>query len=151
MFYMCTGMKSINVSSFDTAKVTNMSGMFATGQNFVIGSGNKSALDKLDLSNFNTANVVNMSYMFNNCDMLKTLNISSFDTAKVTDMSYMFNGCSKIAILDMNSFNTSCVTNMSYMFFDCTSLWPQIEHFDFSNVTEYECFMNYNYEHYFEK
>ena len=148
MFYRCNRLKSVNVSSFDTSRVADMNAMFATGQDFALGGGSLSALERLDLSNFNTANVTNMSNMFHNCDSLRILNVSSFDTAKVTDMSYMFNGCKKLSSLDLSSFNTSRVTNMSYMLFDCT--WTNVDHFDFSKVTQYENFMNYNYEQYFE-
>ncbi|WP_301390024.1 bacterial Ig-like domain-containing protein, partial [Enterococcus entomosocium] len=48
------GLKEINLSSFDTSKVTNMSYMFL----------NAGGLTGLDLSSFNTSNVANMRGMF---------------------------------------------------------------------------------------
>ena len=53
MFYKCRYLKNINLSSFNTQNVTNMSSMFK-----------QSGLINIDLSNFNTQNVTNMSSMF---------------------------------------------------------------------------------------
>ena len=73
---------NLDLSSFDTSKVTNMSHMF----------GSCDSLTNLDLSSFNTSKVMDMSRMFVGCSSLTNLDLSSFDTSKVTDMSYMFNG-----------------------------------------------------------
>ena len=54
---------SLDLSSFDTSKVTNMGLMF-NGCN---------VLQHLDLSNFDTSKVTNMGYMFNRCDKLKSI------------------------------------------------------------------------------
>ena len=112
MFYDCSNLTTLDLSSFDTSAVTNMSYMFRLCSN----------LTTLDLSNFNTSSVTNMSYMFRLCSNLTTLDLSSFDTSAVTNMSYMFNGCSNLTTLDLSNFNTSSVTNMSYMFYRCSSL-----------------------------
>ena len=50
----CIKLKEINLSSFDTKNVTNMSFMFGLCKN----------LSNLNLSSFNTKNVTNMSCMF---------------------------------------------------------------------------------------
>ena len=112
MFVSCYSLQSLNLSSFNTAAVTNMSYMFY----------NCSSLQSLNLSSFNTAAVTNMSYMFYNCYSLQSLNISSFNTAAVTNMSYMFVSCYSLQSLNLSSFNTAAVTNMSYMFYNCSSL-----------------------------
>ena len=54
MFSYCYSLTSLNLSNFNTNKVTNMSGMFW----------NCSSLTSLNLSNFNTNNVINMLSMF---------------------------------------------------------------------------------------
>ena len=62
MFYNCSGLEELNLSSFNTDKVTNMSWMFSFC----------SSLKKLDLSNFNINNETYMDYMFTGCsDELK--------------------------------------------------------------------------------
>lgn len=97
---------SLDLSNFDTSKVTDMSDMFSDAENLI----------SLNLSNFDTSNVTNMYRMFNYMPNLTSLNVSSFDTSKVTDMSFMFLGTPKLASLDLSSFDTSNVTNMSNMF-----------------------------------
>ena len=86
MFCICQNIKQIiGVNKFNTAKVTNMEGMFQLCIN----------LEYLDLSNFNTNNVSNMSFMFNGCQTIKQIiGINKFNTTKVTNMEYMFQLCS---------------------------------------------------------
>ena len=112
MFNSCSGLTSLDLSSFNTAEVTDMRYMFDGCQK----------LTSLKLSNFNTANVTNMSYMFNNCRELTSLDLSDFDTANVTNMSYMFSDCKKFTSLDLSNFDTSNVTDMFQMFYECSGL-----------------------------
>ena len=109
----------LDLSKFDTSRVTNMSHMFNGMRN----------LTTLNLSNFNTSNVTNMGGMFFNMTNLTAFNFSNFDTSKVTDMRSMFNGMTNLASLDISSFNTKNVENMSGMF----SLLRKIEHLDLSH------------------
>ena len=112
MFNSCSGLTSLDVSKFNTAKVTNMNGMFG-------GSG----LISLDLSSFNTAKVTDMSNMFAGCQGLTSLDLSSFNTAKVGVMDDMFNGCSGLTKIYVgDGFTTGTGTNGSDMFYNCTSL-----------------------------
>ena len=112
MFSGCRGLTSLDLSSFNTAKVEYMSGMFA----------GCSGLSSLDVSKFNTSKVTNMSEMFNYCSGLTSLDLSSLNTAKVTNMSYMFGSCEKLTSLDLSSFNTAKVTDMREMFCNCSVL-----------------------------
>ena len=57
MFNKCSSLEEINLSNFNTDKVTKMSWMF----------NECSSLKKLDISNFNTNNVVHINKMFNGC------------------------------------------------------------------------------------
>ena len=121
---------SLNMSGFQTSKVTKMSGMFC----------GCSALTSLDLSSFDTSNVTDMSYMFGTvfygCEKLTALDLSSFDTSNVTDMQEMFCNCSSLTSLDLSSFDTSNVTNMDAMFDHCTALISlNLSSFDTSKVT----------------
>ena len=112
MFIRCNSLESINLSSFDTSNVTNMTSMFRYCY----------ALESLDLRNFRTANVSNMSYMFEECNSLTYLDLSSFDTSKVTTIVNMFANCKALTNLDLSNFNTSSVTRMSQMFTGCSKL-----------------------------
>ena len=132
MFNGCSNLTTLNVSQFVTSKVTNMSGMF----------NGCSKLTSLDVSEFDTSNVTDMSNMFRGCSKLTSLDVSKFDTSKVTDMNNMFRGCSKLTTLDVSNFDTSKVTNMSSMFngYKWTNL--DISNFDTSKVTDMNWMFN---------
>ena len=125
-FEACEKLKEINLSSFNTKKVTNMSFMFGLCKNLV----------NLNLSTFNTENVTNISCMFFGCHNLTSLNLSSFDTRKVTNMLGLFYICLNLTKLNLSSFDTSQVTNMSHMFFCCDNLINlDLSSFNTKNVT----------------
>ena len=126
MFNGCSALKSLDLTNFNTAKVTNMGNMFE----------GCSALTSLDLTNFNTANVTDMSFMFKGCSALKSLDLTNFNTAKVVNMSFMFKGCSALKSLDLTNFNTAKVTDMSFMFHGCSALTSlDLTNFNTANVT----------------
>ena len=106
MFNSMSNLTALNLSNFDTSKVTNMQKMFA----------HMHSLTSLTLSDFDTSQVTDMSFMFNSMSNLTALNLSNFDTSKVRYMDYMFYGMSSLTTLDLSNFDTSQVKNMSYMF-----------------------------------
>ena len=71
MFNNCQTLTSLDLSNFNTSKVTDMSSMFS----------NCRALTSLDLSNFNTSNVTTMNYMFRACEALTTVKVINCDSA----------------------------------------------------------------------
>ena len=126
MFYYLTSLTSLDLSNFDTSKVTYMDSMFS----------NTSNLATLDLSNFNTSRVTNMSWMFFNMSNLTTLNLSNFNTSKVIDMNHMFSVVSSLSSLDLSSFDTFMVENMNNMFSGMSNLTTlDLSNFNTSRVT----------------
>ena len=95
--------EGINVSSWDTSSVTDMSYMFYNNPVF-----------NQDISSWDTSNVMNMSKMFQNNNAFNQ-DISSWDTSRVTDMSYMF-FINSAFNQDISSWDTSSVTTMQAMF-----------------------------------
>ena len=124
MSYMFGGSKAttLDVSNFDTSKVTYMNGMFSN-----------SKATNLDVINFDTSNVTDMSNMFDGSNAT-TLDVSNFNTSNVTDMSYMFHG-SQATTLDVSNFNTSNVTDMDSMFYYSQATTLDLSNFDTSKVT----------------
>ena len=124
MSYMFGGSKAttLDVSNFDTSKVTYMNGMFSN-----------SKATTLDVSNFDTSNVTDMSNMFDGSNAT-TLDVSNFNTSNVTDMSSMFHG-SQATTLDVSNFNTSNVTDMDSMFYYSQATTLDLSNFDTSKVT----------------
>ena len=114
MFAMFKGssMPSLDLSHFDTRKVTDMSSMF-------LGC---SGLTELDLSSFDTRNVTNMTSMFEFCTNLKSVDVSSFNTENVTWTQSMFRGCESMQVIDLYNFNTANVRYIGFMFRDCSEL-----------------------------
>ena len=92
MFYKCSNIINIDLSSFNTKNVTNMSWMF----------GVCSKLTNIDLSSFNTQNVTNMMGMFDWCSNLTNIDLSSFNTENVTKMSHMFDACYNLKKISIN-------------------------------------------------
>ncbi len=120
-----TSATSINLEKMDTSKVTDMSYMFFGSQ-----------AKTLDLSNFDTSNVTYISSMFNNSQVL-SLDLSNFDTSKVTNMYRMFYE-STVKSLDVSKFNTSKVTDMSGMFYKIKAISLDLSNFDTSKVIRME-------------
>ena len=112
MFYECSALTSLDLTNFNTAKVTDMKLLFAYC----------SALESLDLSMFNTENVTSMPSMFNGATNLKTLNVSNFNTEKVNNMGHMFANCPNLTSLDLSSFNTKGVEYVDNIFKNCSNL-----------------------------
>lgn len=153
MFSSCTSLETLDLSSFNTEKVTTMATMFEKSKNLrsiklpkgFIGSSvtNLNAtfrgcesLTELDLSGSNTENVKDMNEMFYDCKALSKLDLTSFKTGQVTTMESMFCGCSTLATLDVSSFNTENVTNMWAMFNSCQWLESlDLSGFNTANVT----------------
>lgn len=139
MFIKCTGLETLDLSSFNTEKVKNMYAMFDGATNLrsiklpkgFIGSSvtdlnamfrGCASLTELDLSGSNAEKVKNMGGMFYGCVALSNLNLSGFKTGSVTDMSYLFSSCQSLESLDLSGFNTENVTSMVSMFSQCSSL-----------------------------
>ena len=128
MFNRCSGLTSLDVSSFNTENVTNMTCIF-------LGC---SGLTSLDVSHFNTKKVTDMSCMFYECGKLTSLDVSHFNTGNVTDMSFMFFNCSALTLLDLTNFNTAKVVDMGGMLILCSALTTIYvsDKFVTTNVTE---------------
>ncbi len=73
-------MAKLDLTSFNTSKVTDMGGTFNFAEN----------VHEIDVSNFDTSKVVYMNDMFYGCSSLTSLNLSSWDTSKAIMMGAMF-------------------------------------------------------------
>ena len=116
MFEGCINLESINLNSFDTSNIFNMSRLFY----------NCSKLQTIIFNNnFVSSSVKDISYMFYNCSILSLTkeNLSEFKTENVIDMSHVFELCTNLLNLEFpESFSTSNVENMEYMFSNCIQL-----------------------------
>ena len=112
MFHGLNNIIKIDLSKFDSSRVTDMRCMFSSC----------TSLESLNLNNFKTSLVKDMYGMFMNCISLKNLDLKSFDTSNVISMYFMFYSCDSLISLDLSNFNTSKVNQMYGMFNHCISL-----------------------------
>ena len=113
MFSGCISLTSLDLSSFDTSKVTTFYSMFR----------DCNSLTSLDISSFNTSKVTNMNSMFRSCSGLTSLDVSNFNTSNVTDMYSMFRSCSNlITLTGSEKFYLKSGSNVTNMFKNCTKL-----------------------------
>ena len=87
MFRNCYNLTQLDVSNFNTSKVTSMTAMFS----------GCSGLTSLDLSSFDTSKItstIEMICMFERCNLLTSIYISDkWKTNKVTEDVAMFEDC----------------------------------------------------------
>ena len=116
MFYGCSTLTSLNISSFKTDSVTNMSYMFS----------DCSSLTSLDISSFNTGNVTNMSYMFQRCSILTTIYAGDGWSTENVQSKYgknMFNNSTKLVGGKGTAFDASHI-DYTYARIDCGAETP---------------------------
>jgi len=130
MFMSCSSLENLDLRGLDTGKVTSFDGMFAwCGK-----------LKKLHLSTWDTSSAESFGSMFRYCQSLEELDLGSFDTSNTYWMACMFAECSALRKLNISSFDTSNVINMEEMFYHCAAN-PDLSHFDVSQVEQYNNFM----------
>ena len=93
VFQDCTNLTELDVSNWDTSKVTNMS--------YFLGGEEDKKIRKLDVSKWDTGKVTNMSHMFALCSKLSHIYASSkWNTSNVTSSAYMFYNCTSLPNFD---------------------------------------------------
>ena len=123
-FSGCTSLKEVDLSNFNTSKVTTMSHMFYN-----------SGFEKLDVSKFNTAKVTNMMYMFNSCKNIKSLDLSKFNTTCVTNATNMFRYANNLKTLKLGqNFTFPSLNGKAYGFVGMSGIVVEVHSSYMSNV-----------------
>ena len=107
MFYNCSGLTSLDLSSFDTSNATDMSSMFY----------GCSALTSLDVSSFDLTSITGVNsigHMFEYCKSLTTLDLSGWDLSNIrADDIYsslgLFAGCNSLKTIYMRGCSASTI------------------------------------------
>ena len=108
LFYECSSLEALSISSWNLINVTNIKEMFF----------GCSSLESLpDISNWDTSKIITMSYLFVGCSKLKSIpDISKWNTGNVTTISHFFDGCSQlISISDISKWDTNNFQDISLM------------------------------------
>jgi surface protein len=94
MFTKCYALKELDLSNFNTSKVTNMYNMFQYC----------TSLTNLNISSFDTSNVTNMSGIFSYDSKLTLIDMRNVTfSSKLTDANSMFYNASKNATIYVKS------------------------------------------------
>lgn len=112
---------SIKIGNFNTSNVTHMNSMFQGTR-----------ISKLDLYHFDTSKVESIESMFEDATAT-TIDTSNFDTSNVTDMGLMFKG-TKVNKIILTNFNTEMVEIMTGMFQETLAEEIDTSSFNTSNV-----------------
>lgn len=100
--------KEFDLSSFNTARVKNMSYMFFY----------RETLEKVNLSSFNTSQVTDMSWMFYGCRNVKEVNLSSFDMSNVTNVESMLGAMDSLETLYTPKKTRGIVPELPFVMYD---------------------------------
>jgi surface protein len=155
MFNLFDGATAFNqdIGSWNTAKVTQMPGMFRNAVNFnqdignwqtghVINMGqmfdNATSFDQ-DISNWETDSVAGMALMFKDAVAFNQ-DIGTWDVGRVTNAASMFNGATSFNG-NIENWNTGAMTSLNSMFLGATSFDRDLGMWDMSNVVNVTGFL----------
>ena len=133
MFSSSYKLTTLDLSNFNTSKVTNMHDLFAGMRNDET-QVNMQLQNIIGLNDLDTSSVTNMAGIFFDCGKMQTIDISNWDTHNVKTMANMFNNVNDMSsvlttIIFGPNFDTSNVEDMSYMF----TQNPLLKNLDVSN------------------
>jgi len=87
VFAGCTALVKVDLSGWDTSKVTSASGMFVSCSNLI----------SVDFTGWNVSNLTRTGDMFQGCSKLTTIYSDvDWDTGKVTSSERMFQACTSL-------------------------------------------------------
>lgn len=141
MFQYCDKLTSLDISTFNTAKVTNMAYMFNCSLLSSITFGNGFSFNEVidlsymfhscSLTSINLSPYLNsstnykfftMENMFSSCGVLETINLGTFNAPVLDSTSSMFGGCSSLTSINMKILKTNYLRTTAGMFSSCSSL-----------------------------
>lgn len=137
LFFKNKKLVSIDVSTWDTSKVTDFTQTFSLCHN----------LETIDISNWNTSNCVTFFAMFDEGYKITTLDVSKWDMSSAENIAWMFCRCQSITSLDLSTWDTSNVTSAHHLFAICSKLsMLDLSGLDFRQVTDMNRAFNENYK-----
>lgn len=117
-------LREVDVSKWDTSKITNMSSMFGGTQ-----------IQNIDVSNWDTSKVTALNHIFNACQNLQYVDVSNWDTSSVTRVQNAFYRCSKLQMLDLVKWDMSNVTTCTLMLSNCSVMTSIIGYRTYDEVS----------------
>lgn len=128
MFYGCSALTQLNVTTLKTANVQSTAYMFY----------NCFSLTELNVTGFDTANVQSMAYMFYNCAKLKTLDLSGFEVSYCQNFEGTLDALEAITELTISTSVSAKLVSGTLCFWNPngTAFWlapsgKRVEHFSY--------------------
>ena len=136
MFSNCPNLKSVDFSSFNTEKVTDMSNLFEGCENLEnidfskLNTKSVNSMEKMfykanliniNLSSLNIKNVKNLSYFFSECKNLNNNHLASMKLNKNQNVTHMFEGCD-LNNINLSYIDTSKISNLDYFLAECKNI-----------------------------
>lgn len=125
MFENCASLKSLDLSSWNTAQSSKQSGTNLRIDYIFSGC---TGLEYLDVSTWRfprswsgKANM-SLSHVFSGCSSLTELDVSQWQTGYVHDMTALFYNCKSLQSLDLSNWNMTNVLAMDEMLWGCVGL-----------------------------
>ena len=109
MFTGCYKLTTLNISNWNTSKVTNMNCLFGWCH----------SLTSLDLSQWNVSQVTDMQETFIQCTSLVSLNLSNWDISRVGSLTKLFKDCYDLNQLDISNWVLNENVDYTQMFDYC--------------------------------
>ena len=126
MFNSCYELKTLNLAGWDVRNVYSCAYMFYWCK----------SLKTLDLSGWRLENCETCTHMFNCCGSLESLNLSNWCVDECDSFFSMFENCYSLTSLDISSWNVSKGDDFACMFKNCSSLTSlDLSQWDVSNCT----------------
>ena len=97
----------LNLTSFDTRKVTSMRSMFSGTYN-----------EEIDISSFDTSNVTDLSYMFDDSKVKKVYAPAILNTASVVDSTDLFHDAVNLIGGNGTAYSATNASNLNYFKID---------------------------------
>ena len=127
MFHSCKVINDLDLSSWDTSSVTNMSYMF----HYCI------FLDYLDLTGWNTENVLYMQGMFSRCNSLNEIaGIKYWHTPNLEYCGSMFENCNQLVSLNLSNWKVKKVIDVGGLIALTNLETVDLSGWDVSNVED---------------
>ena len=111
--------KSIDISTWNTNNITDMSGMFAGCDNLEYIKFGK---------NWKTDNVSDMNGMFKHCENLEFLDVDDWNTSQLINANGMFENCKKLSVMGVEYWDTSRLEMSKNMFENCKTKYEYNGH-----------------------
>lgn len=141
MFSRAESLMFIDVSGWNTGKVTTMCCMFQVGNSW---EGNGQLVEILGLGGLDVSNVRDMTCMFYGAGQMTYYDIGNWNVSKVESMNHMFGDNFKLRSLDLSAWDVSSLRTIYCMFDDNVKLRTigDVSHWNTANLVDAGAWLN---------